>query len=289
MDRARAGGAQGHADADAAGFRERYGPWALVAGGSLGLGAEWTRQLAERGLDLVVVAESPEPLIPHCEELARRTAVEVVPVVADLGEAALLEQLRPALAEREVGLLVYNAAHSHVGPFLGQPLEDKLRVLDVNCRGLLLLVHQLAPALAARGRGGIAIMSSLSALQGTALVSTYAASKAFDLILAEALWEELRRYGVDVLAVVAGAIRTPGWEATQPARGRMAPPVMEPAQVVREALDALDAGPSRVIGRANRWLSRLLLHAMPRRRAVASMGRSMRALYRLQAGGEDSR
>ncbi len=260
-------------------FRSRYGPRALVAGGSVGLGAEWARQLAARGLDLVVVAESDDPLKAHCEALAREYGVDVRSAVIDLADADVLDRVQAELGELEIGLLVYNAAQSYVGNFLDQDLDGKLRTLDVNCRGPLLLAHHFGRAMAERGRGGIVLMSSLSCLQGTPLVATYAATKAFNLILGEALWEELRHLGVDVLTVIAGAMRTPGWEQTRPDQSRFSPPVMEVEPVVREALGALGRTPSIVPGRANRWSARLLSRLLPRKRAVETMGRSMRSLY----------
>ena len=121
-------------------------------------------------------------------------------------------------------------------------------------------------------------MSSLAGLQGSALVATYAASKAFDLVLGEALWEELAGRGVDVVALCAGATRTEMYEATRPRASGLVPPVMEVEPVVRQALAALGRGPSAVAGGWNR-LSAVLLRCLPRRLAVRIIGRSMRAIY----------
>ena len=269
-------------------FRARYGPWALVAGGSLGIGAAYARQAAARGLNLVNVAEVADPLIGYCRALAAEYGVEVRPLVIDLGRPGLLDALRAETQELEIGLLVYNAARSFVGNFLDQSLEDKLAILDVNCRGALLLAHEYGSLMADRRRGGIVFMSSLSGLLGTPLVTTYAATKAFDAILGEGLWEELGRCGVDVLSVIAGATRTPGYEQTTPDRsGPLSPPVMEPDQVVAQAFAALGKVPSVVAGRSNRLIAVYLSRLLPRRRAVSSMGRAMRAQYRTQAEGRN--
>jgi short-subunit dehydrogenase len=131
-----------------------------------------------------------------------------------------------------------------------------------------------------RGRGGIILMSSLSAFHGTALVATYAATKAFSLMLGEALWEELRGSGVDVLVVCPGATRTPGWEQSHAhIQGSLAAPVMESAPVVSEALEALGRRPLVISGRANRLSGLLLNRLMPRRSAVELLARSMRRMY----------
>jgi hypothetical protein len=261
-------------------FRSRYGPWAVVAGGSLGMGAAYSRQLATKGLNVVLVSEAPHPLEELAQTLAAEHGVQTRAVLADLATPNNLEQLVSATGELDVGLLVYNAAHSVVGRFRDVALADKLRMLDVNCRGALVLCHHYGERLAARGRGGIILMSSLAAFQGHAMVATYAATKAFDLVLAEALWDELRDHGVDVLAFCPGATRTPGYLGSNPRpAGWLSAPVMEPEAVVAEALAALGTGPTAVAGRMNRVAAFVLHRLLPRRALVRIMSRATRAMY----------
>ncbi len=259
-------------------LRDKYGPWALVAGASEGIGAAFAEEIAARGLHLVLLARRIEPL----EEVARRIraahGVEVVTASVDLGAPSVLNDVHRVVEGREVGLLVYNAALSLVGPFLEQPLADKLRLIDVNCRGPLILSDELGRAMVRRGRGGIIILSSLAGTQGTGHVLTYAASKAFNLVLAEGLWYELREHGVDVLACRAGATRTPGFEASKPRR--VMAPMMEPRAVAVEALAALGKGPSMVPGALNRAVAFFMARVMPRRAAVTTMGKATRDMYR---------
>jgi len=260
-------------------FRAKYGPWAIVAGASEGLGAEFARQLAARGLHVALVARRPEPLRERADALAREHGVETLAVPLDLAGSDVWPRLAEAIGRRDVGLLVYNAAASLVGPFLGQRLEDKLRVVDTNCRTPIVLCHELGQRLAARGRGGVLLVTSLAGRQGTALVAAYGASKAFQLVLGEALWDELRANGVDVVAACAGATDTPGYQASQPRAGTFASGKMAPEAVVREALAALGRGPSMVAGHANRATAFLLGRLLPRAAAVRLMGRGTRALY----------
>jgi short-subunit dehydrogenase len=257
-------------------FVEQYGPWAVVAGASVGLGAEFAAQLAARGLSLLLVARRAAPLESLAERLRAEHAVEVRTHALDLGAPDLLERLQALTDGLDVGLLVYNAAHAPLGPFLDGDLSDLLRALDVNCRGPLVLAHTLGGQMARRGRGGIVLMSSLAGSQGTALVATYAATKAFDLVLAEGLWEELRAHGVDVIACRAGATRTPGMEASRPRRTQT---MMEPAPVVAATLTALGRRPSLVPGLANRAAAFFLGRVLGRRAAVRVMGRATRRLY----------
>ena len=259
-------------------FRHKYGPWALVAGASEGIGAAFAEELGARGIHLLLLARRTEPLEQVAQAIRAAHGVEVVTASVDLGAPSVLEDVRRVIDGREVGLLVYNAALSLVGPFLEQPLADKLRLLDVNCRGPLILSDELGRAMVARGRGGIIIMSSLAGSQGTGHVLTYAASKAFDLVLAEGLWYELRAHGVDVLACRAGATRTPGFESSKPRR--VAAPLMDARPVAVEALAALGKGPSMVPGALNRMAAFFMQRVMPRRAAVATMGKATRDMYR---------
>jgi uncharacterized protein len=235
-------------------FRRRYGPRALVAGGANGMGAEYCRQIAAVGIDLVIVDRDEAALAATANELRAVTdGVDVVTAVVDLAQpsARLRQALQHVVGDLEIGLLVANAAWSPVGPFLDSDLDALLAAIDINCRAPVVLVHELGARMAERGRGGIVIMSSLAAETGTANVALYSATKAFDLVLAEGLWYELRRRGVDVIAIRPGSTRTPSWQSTQPATGDLRG-VMEPADVVRDALAALGTGPSMAAGAANR-------------------------------------
>jgi len=259
---------------------KHYGPWALIAGASDGLGAEFARQLAHKGLNLILIARRVELLTKFSKELRSRHGIQVRPIVQDLAADDLLANIKKETGDIEIGMLVYNAAHSIIGAFLDQPLENHLATINVNCRAPLLLISELGLKMRARGRGGIILMSSMSGLQGSALVASYAASKAFNLILAESLWEELRSSGVDVLACCAGATRTPAYLATNPENpGILSAPLMDPAAVVKEALDSLGKAPSIVPGRANRVATFLMTRLMPRQLAIKTIAKTLKAMY----------
>ena len=257
---------------DRTAFSARYGPRALVAGGATGMGAEYCRQIAALGLDLVIVDRDEPALDATASELRSAPgAVDVVTAAIDLGQPheLLLDDIRGAVGDREIGLLVANAAWSPVGPFLDSDLAALLTAIDINCRAPVVLAHELGARMAARGRGGIIIMSSLAAETGTAQVALYSATKAFDLVLAEGLWYELRDRGVDVVAIRPGSTRTPGWQSTQPASGDLKG-VMEPADVVRDALAALGTTPSIAAGAANR-AAEAMFRSMTRRDVIELM------------------
>lgn len=258
-------------------FAARYGPWAVIAGGSAGLGESFARELAARGCSLLLLARRADALERLAAALrAAHPGVEVRCGALDLARADAAAEAGRLAAGLEVGLVVYNAARSVIGPFLERPLEEHLEVVDVNCRGPLAFAHRFGAPMARRGRGGLLFMTSLAGSQGNPLLATYAASKAFSLVFAEGLWAELAGRGVDVLACRAGATRTPGYEASRP-RARV--PMSEPDDVARRALDALGAGPSIVTGAVNRLAAFAFARLLPRRAAIQVMGRATRRLY----------
>lgn len=259
----------------ASSFAERYGPWGLVCGASEGLGAEFGLQLARRGLNVVLVARRAEVLDQVKAAIVKETGREVRCVTADLSSPDAIETVTQATRELDVGLVVYNAALSPLGPFLEQPLDANLRAVDVNVRGPIAFSHHFGQRLAARGRGGIVLLSSLTAFQGSPFVTTYGATKSFNLTFAEGLWFELRSRGVDVLAVCAGATRTPNLLKAAPDG---APGMLEPAQVVTEALDGLGGSPTLIPGVFNKLASFFMRRVLPRRATIAIMGDQTRKL-----------
>lgn len=262
---------------DTAAFRARYGPWAVVAGASEGLGAAYADQIAARGIHVALVARRADRLASLAADLERRHGVQTRTLALDLAQPDGAAQIAPATTDLDVGLVVYNAALSLIGPFLERPLVDHLAELTVNCQGPLTLADAFGRRLAARGRGGLILMSSLSASVGSALIANYAATKAYNQILAEGLWEEWRRTGVDVLACCASAVTTPNYAASG-ARSRQ-PGTMAPEAVARAALAALGTAPSFIPGATNRLNAFFLRRLLPRRFAVGMMGGVLHGMY----------
>ena len=259
-----------------ASFAERYGPLAVVTGAAVGMGAAFAAELTRRGLSVLLVDVDEPALSARSDEL-RGGGADVRTLVLDLGDVSAADRLLEAAGD-DLGLLVSNAAIGYVGSFLEQDVDGLMAQLDVNCRTPLLLVHRMLPRLVARGRGGVILLSSLSAMRGSALVASYAATKAWNLILAESLWEELRDTGVDVLGVLPGTTRTPGLLSSSPQAGPATSNMLDPADVVGEALDALGHGPSVIPSQANRD-SDAFLSSLERAEAIKIMGDVMRSTY----------
>ena len=261
-------------------FQSSYGPWAIVAGASRGLGAEFAEQLAQKGLNLVLAARSLQPLSALAAKLEETYSIQVLPLQLDLADESAAQSLNQAVLSLDVGLLVYNAAYSATGPFFKEPLEGHLKELNTNCRTPLALVYLLGERMLSRGRGGIILMSSLSAVQGSAYVANYAATKAYERILAEGLWEELRAQGIQVIASSPGAVSTPNYEQSLEGGGQKPPAsATSPETVARETIQALGKGPGVVPGRGYRLASFMMDRVLPRSMAIRLMGRVLRNMY----------
>jgi short-subunit dehydrogenase len=245
----------------------------------MGIGAAFVSSLAARGFNLVLADREGELVRRQAEDIGGR--VQVRECVADLSDPDQVERALDAVADLEIGLLVANAAHAATAPWLDIPLEDKLKQIQVNCVAVTQMVDRLSRPMVERGRGGIIVMSSMAGRIGSPRVATYAATKAFDLILAESLWAELREHGVDVLAVLPGPTRTPGFEGSLDPGKKLptAVRVMEPGGVVRAAFGALGKRPSVVAGGFNHAASEVLQRVLPRKAAIGLMAQSTRAMY----------
>jgi len=239
-------------------FRKHYGPWALVAGGARGIGEAYVRFAARQGLDVFVLHAHAESLAATVEAVRGELEVSCEGIEVDLADASVLDTVRGVVGDREVGLLVYNAALADVGPFYKaeHPADDgldyELRKLAINVRAPLVLLHHFGRAMLARRAGGIVLMSSGTGITGSPFYAHYAATKAYNINLAQGLWREFQPYGVDVLACIAGMTRS-SWTEDAQARGEGEELEYQSCEeVVEEAMAALGKVPSVMTGEHNR-------------------------------------
>jgi len=252
-------------------FAQRYGPYALVAGGSDGLGAAFAEAIARRGMGVVILARQQDRLDATAARLRDAFGVDVVAIAGDVAEVEKVKERLDQLG-LTIGLLVYNAAYAPIGPFAQMSADQLARAADVNVRAPLLLAKLLSGPMIERGRGGLVLMSSLAGSQGSPNIAAYAATKSFNAILAEGLWGELKPRGVDVLACLAGAVLTPGYEQAE--SGKPAPGSMDAARVAEQTLDALGKGPIVIPGAVNKLARFVLTRLLSRRAAIAIMSKN---------------
>jgi short-subunit dehydrogenase len=236
-------------------FATKYGPWALVAGASDGLGAAFAARLAERGVNVVLLARRQEMLDRVAAEIDSGTSVETRTFAVDLAKPGAASAIAAATSDLEIGFLVYCAgADPDYKPFLSNPIEAAEAMVQRNCVVPMQLCHHFASPMVERGRGGIVIFGSGAGLAGSPNTVAYSASKAFDMIFAEALWAELHDEGVDVLGLILGKTDTPALRQLEHSRGRISSPDDVPAgaavvdDVISEAFENLTNGPTWMVG-----------------------------------------
>jgi short-subunit dehydrogenase len=250
-------------------LRQRYGPWALVVGGSAGIGAAAADEAAGRGLNVVTVARRRALLDERAATMRAVHGVEVRTIATDLTHPDAVQAIVGGTADLEVGTLIYNAAAEPRGSFLDVPLAAHLDSIAVNCTVPTALVHHYGKPMVGRGQGAIVLVTSMGAFQGAKVFTSYFAAKAYEWILAEGLWAELREVGVDAFSYVVGATRTETYQgqadgssdpagtvaepedgdeavadpSSRSARWRLQHP-SDPDAVGRRIFDVLDAGPT---------------------------------------------
>jgi short-subunit dehydrogenase len=259
-------------------FKEKYGPWALITGASKGLGLEFARQCAARGLNVLLVARSTDLLNKEAAQIRAAYDVETATIPLDLSREDLLDVIRPVTDSLEVGMLINNAGLEKVGALFSFTLEEQLTQLHLNARAALVLTYHFGELMAERRRGGIIFLSSASSLNGTPYAANYAGTKAYNLIIGESLWYELGKSGIDVLGFMPGITLTPGVEDMQPRLNRMVT-VMQADETVAEALNNLGKHPSWMAGRKNRSAYFILARLYSRARAIRTVGKVMKSVF----------
>lgn len=224
--------------------------WVLVTGASSGFGEEFAHQYAAQGRPLVLVARRLEKLQTLATALRERYGVDVIVEQADLSAITAVVDLHKRLRERGVTIdvLINNAGHGLQGPFLDEPLDRTLAMLNVDVVSLTAMTRLFAEDMRVRRRGQILLVASMLAYQGVENFAVYAAAKAYVLGLAEALHREFKRDGIVVTALSPGMSDT-GFATA--ANMTMTPMLkllmMQPAPVVRAGIHALQAGHVSVV------------------------------------------
>jgi uncharacterized protein len=254
---------------------EYMGRWGLVTGASSGFGEEFARALARRGMHLVLTARRAERLEALAAELGDRHGIRTAVIPHDLGVSGAAAALWEAAADgREIHLLVNNAGMGAEGPFHEVDRGRQAALVQLNVMALMELAHLALPGMRRRGEGGILNVSSAAAFQPMPTVATYAASKAFVLLLSEALWAENRGAGVRVTALCAGRSPTEFQErAGTSTVTRRTPGAMEPPEIIEAALRGLEKGRSYVVPGAMNYVNSFAIGLLPRQFYVKALGK----------------
>ena len=252
----------------------------LITGASSGIGEVFARRLAARGRNVLLVARSDDKLVTLCNELGRSNSIRAQHVALDLSLPESAARLFEETEKRglSIDLLVNNAGFGSFGDFSKADLARELNMIDLNVKSLVELTHRFLQPMRERKQGAIINVASTAAFQAVPYMATYAATKAFVLSFSEALWEENRPHGIQVMALCPGVTETNFFEA---ARGQKPPAraSQTPEEVVETALRGLARGKSHII---SGWINRAMTESerlVPRSLVTRMAGRMMRGQY----------
>ena len=247
---------------------------ALVTGASSGLGAEYARQLAARGMHLILVARREGRLRDLAAELDTKHKTRCQVIAADLSDPAEVARVGDLVAAADpagpggVELLVNNAGFAVAQDVPRTDRATVLDMVDLNVRAVTDLTYRLLPPMLARGHGAVLNVASVAGFTPVAYMGAYAASKAYILHFSEALWAEARDRGVTVTACCPGPTKTEffdvagvtGWLHKQRAH--------DPAKIVRRSLRAMEKRKAVVVPGFKERVQSLAIRLAPRRVAV---------------------
>jgi short-subunit dehydrogenase len=248
----------------------KYGEWAIITGASSGIGFELAKQIGSAGINLMIHSRQPETLILVEKELRSLYPIDIIRVNSDLSNLNGIEPIIQASQGLNIGMVVLSAGYGTSGIFIENSIHAELNLIDVNCKAVLALTHYFAQRFTQQNRGGIILLSSIVAFQGTPYAANYAATKAYIQSFAEALSIELKPLGVDVLAAAPGPVESGFSNRANMQMNR----AMKPSQIGVPILCALGRKSTVVPG----ILSKILLFALrtvPRKTKVRIMGKIM--------------
>ncbi len=225
-------------------FRDKYGPWAVIAGASEGTGRAFTHKIAQQGISCLLIAWAG-PLEEVADEIRIAHGVECQTARIDLAAPDAFDRIVAATGRREVGLYVANAGSDRIGThYLDHDIGGWLNLVRVNVTTTMQACHHFGKQMRTRGRGGLILVNSGACYGGGSILATYAGCKGFLLNFAEGLWAELRPCGVDVLSMVLGKTDTPMFRKLLEKNGMPIPAdLAHPDEIAELALERLPHGP----------------------------------------------
>jgi short-subunit dehydrogenase len=256
---------------------EWKGKWALVTGASAGIGVALAEELAAGGTHLVLTARRLDRLQEVADGMRKKHGIQTHVVAADLAKREAPREIFEFTKEKglRIDLLINNAGFGQYGELPQVETQRLLDMVEVNCTAVVHLTRLFLPEMVARRSGDILILASTAAFQAVPYISTYAATKAFDLFFAEGLAEEMKPHGIRVCALCPGSTESEFHAVAD--QEQFTARNMEPAdKVARTGLQALAAGKSYVISGLGNYLGAHSQRLVPRRlvtRVAANMFR----------------
>jgi short-subunit dehydrogenase len=234
------------------GLKLRYGDWALITGASSGIGEEFARALASERINLVLVARRKNRLENLSNELSTKNNINVITSITDLTSDNFLDKIIRDAEDKDISILINNAGIGKPGEFIKGDINYDSDMIKLNCMAPVVLTNYFAKKMILKKKGAIIFLGSVVAYQPSPMMASYAATKSFNFSFGNALWYELKKYGIDVLTVNPGNTIT---EFNRMVLDNKSILTRNASQVVKSALKSLGKKPNVVDGAINKILT----------------------------------
>ncbi len=258
-------------------FKEKYGSYALITGASSGIGAEFAKQLAQKGLNLVLIARRKKRLEKLKQEIQSKNEVIIKIIELDLLSDNFLDSIRKVTDNLDIGLLINSAGLMYIGNYLDSSLEKDLQMINLNIKVPAIFTKHFAPKMVDRNKGGLIYIASMLGYMGTPYSTIYAGTKAYEIVKGEGLAYELKPYNIDVLTVNPGLTKTE-MTANNDFSG-MPMKLMKPNIVAKTAIDSLGKKVLVTPGIMNRMMNWMSKRIMSRKMNTAMFGMFMKKTF----------
>lgn len=256
-------------------YLDKYGEWALITGGSSGIGEGYGYFFASKGMNVILTARRKAKLNVIADSIRQKYNVDVLTISVDLTDDNSLEILKEKIGNRQVGVLVNNAGFGTKGDFIKIDSTTEEKMVVLNCLVPVKLTHYFAERMAERNKGAIIFLGSTAAQQPSPYMTTYAATKVFNEFMGNALWNELKKYNIDVLTINPGSTKTEFHEIANLNRG---PVVREVKDVIRTTEKSLGKKPSAIDGFLN-GIGAFVFRFLPKSTIVNITSKAVRNMF----------
>ena len=224
-------------------FKEKYGPWSIVIGASMGIGAACAKRLASKGINVIVSARSEDKLKNLKKEIEETYKVKAMALPLDITRADAYEVIEEATKDLKMGSAVFSAAYCFNGAFLTGTEEEYRKMAELNIFGAYRFADYFGKRFCAQKKGGLVFLGSFAGYYGAPGQCFYGVTKAFEIVLAEGLYTEFKAYNVDVTVDLIGAVKTPGLLELFGEDGCKKLKAADETEVGYECVDTMGEGP----------------------------------------------
>jgi len=256
-------------------LKEKYGPWAVVTGGTSGIGEELVNKLSKAGINVALAARREDMLQAKSKEIEETHGVKTKIIVADLSKPDGYQKVIQETNDIEVGLFIPSAAKENHGFATDIDLHQELALIQLNITSVFALTQHFSKRMVSRGKGGVMLVASIIGQMPNPYMANYSASKAYVINLGTSLHWELKKKGVDVTVLSPGPTDTPMLKNGDFDVTKMPLSVQTPEYVANVGLTGLLAKKPIVIPGTKNGMMVFMSKLMPISTAISSGGKMM--------------